>query len=140
MTEESEADKFLKPFKEFQKDAGTAPLLFVDKDGKLLTEEKIKFYSDKMLDMLIDIAGKKKDYGVINATLKTLIEIKKAWHPATLKSINANINTNFSEQLKQFYTVRQAFNNDSKEIIIEEIKKAEKEADTLDEIDKNGGC
>lgn len=132
MTEETKGvDEFLNKFKL----ESTPSVVFIDKEGKLLSEDKIKYYTDKVLDEVLNQAMKRKDFVMLQQTLRSLLDAKKTWYPATQKAISANVNV-FEDQLKAWVSVRQTMNNNSKEVIVEEVKTAEKE---LEEIDANGG-
>jgi hypothetical protein len=98
MVEESKVDKLLA-----KHDVSTIKLY--DSNGKLiktLSEDEIKMYSQELVEYLIDKARTYKDVGMMNAVLKQLIEIKKAYWPATQTSKNLNVNV-FDDQLSKWY-------------------------------------
>ena len=60
------------------------------KELELLSEEKLLENVSKAVDVLMEKMG--NDFGKAAVVARTLLEIKKAWYPATNKNINTNIN------------------------------------------------
>jgi len=119
MGDKNEVDEILSAYK-VDTSKSTSPIFFVDKKGELLSEDKLKVYSDKLLDMLIEQAASKKDFGMMSATLRNLIELKKSWYPAA--QINKNLNVNvFGEQLQTWVKARKQLKDNSDEQINKEI-------------------
>ena len=111
---------------------------FVDKEGKILTEEKLKVYSDAVLDKLIEIASYKNDFKLLSVVLRNLVELKRVWYPATQKSIQANVNL-FSEQLEKWIIARKELaklKGEDNKVIEFEIENAEKATKSSIELEK----
>lgn len=109
-----------------------------DKNGKtirVLSEELIKNYSAELVDFLIDKSREKKDFAMASRVLQQLIEVKKAYWPATQKSLQTNIDI-FDVQLDKWKKARDELKemevqNKSTEQI--QIISGEKELDTINE-------
>ena len=76
---------------------------------RLLDENIIKAYSQELIDFLLDAVRQDKDIKVGEKLLSLLLEIKKAYWPATQKNLNANIGL-FDKQLEQWQDARQTLN------------------------------
>lgn len=91
----------------------------LDKDGnviKTLNEEDLKSLSQEVLGLMINDVRKYKDFGMNNTVLKQLIELKKAWFPATQVSKNLNVNL-FDTQLNKWYEAAKELRKQRKEEI-----------------------
>jgi hypothetical protein len=84
-------------------------------DVVILKEELIKNYSAELIDYLINDTRKHKDFDKANSVLKQLIELKKAYWPATQKSVQSNLDI-FDDKLKKWIEARKKAGNTSKEI------------------------
>ena len=74
---------------------------FYDKDGNIiseLTDEVLKKLSQETLEYMMSDVRRFKDFGMASVIGKQLIELKKAWFPATITSKNLNVNV-FSDQV-----------------------------------------
>jgi len=114
-------DEFLKQYNLINSTSGS--VVITNSDGfiiKVLQEDLIKQYSAELVDFLINNTRKYKDFGMAQATLKQLIEVKKAWWPAAQTNRNLNVNV-FDEQLKKWFEVRQSIKESSKDEIEKEI-------------------
>lgn len=60
------------------------------KELELLSEEKLLENVSRAVDVLMEKMG--NDFGKAAVVARTLLEIKKAWYPATNKNVNTNIN------------------------------------------------
>jgi hypothetical protein len=117
----SEVDAILSRYDE-NKLSNTPEILVLDEHGKLLrvlTEQGLKLITQETVDFLIAEVRRHQDVGMSNALLKQLIELKKAYYPATQKSVQANVDA-FDTQLAKWF-------------------EAKKELTELEQIDKNGG-
>lgn len=106
--------------------SSTSPIFFIDENGHPLSEEKIKVYTGKTLDLLIAELNRKPDLIRASIVLKGLNETKKNWYPATQKNINANIGI-FDDHLKKWLEARKQLPNNSIEEINLEVETIEKE-------------
>lgn len=72
---------------------------------KTFTEEEIAGISKEVLDYLLEDIRKYKDFGMGTKVLQQLIELKKAYFPAT--QVNKNLNVNlFDDQLSKWFIAR----------------------------------
>ena len=109
--------------------SSTSPIFFYDDKGnkeELLSEIKLRFYTDKMVDALITEYNRKPDSLKGNMLLKNLLEAKKIWYPAVQKNVNTNIGI-FDTHLKDWIAARSKLPNSSPEVITLEVATAEKE-------------
>lgn len=99
---ESKVDLLLK-----EADDNKKPVLsvqFLDPDGlliKTLEEEDLKKLSTEVLTFMLSDVRKYKDFGMSSKLLGQMIDLKKAWWPATQKNLNANVDL-FSDQLNEW--------------------------------------
>jgi len=68
---------------------------------KTLNEDEIKLFSKELLDGLLSQSRRYKDFGMMSKLLQQLIDIKKAYWPATQTNKNLNINL-YDEQLEKW--------------------------------------
>jgi len=108
--------------------SSTSPIVFYDASGNILSEDKVKYYSDKVLDLMISDLNRKPDLGKSSIILRHLTDIKKTWYPATQKQINTNVNL-FDKHLKDWIDARKQLPNHNEEQIVIEINQAEKEVE-----------
>lgn len=119
MTEQkTDVDEVLEKFKSTETPSSVT---IYSKDGKVirtLDEEELKSISKEVLEYLLNDVRKYKDFGMAATTLKNIIELKKAWFPAT--QVNKNLNVNlFDDQLSKWYQARKELKQlEGKEAII----------------------
>lgn len=105
----------------------TSPIAFYDSEtNEPLSEKKLKFYTDKLLDALINDFNRKPDFTKNSIVLRHALEAKKIWYPATQKQINTNVNI-FDKHLKDWIEARKQLPNNNQEQIEIEIVNTEKE-------------
>ena len=104
----------------------SSPIFFIDEDNNPLSEEKLKVYTGKTLDLIITELNRKPDLIRASIVLKGLNETKKNWYPATQKNITANVGI-FDEHLKKWLEVRKQLPSNSIEQINLEVKEVEQE-------------
>jgi hypothetical protein len=122
----TEVDEFLDEYnKKNDKNKSTSDII-------ILKEELINKYSAQLVDFLLSQTNKFKDFGMAQATLKQLIELKKAYWPATIKTAQLNVNV-FDEQLKKWAAVRKNIKSSPNEEIVKEVE------EELIAIDAKGG-
>jgi len=109
------------------------------KEVIVLKEELLRTYSAELVDFLLKQTKKYKDFNMAQITLKQIVEVKKAFFPATQKSIVATGDI-FKNQLVQWIEVAQNIDNTkNREEIKNEILVTVDNSYKEDEVDKNGG-
>jgi hypothetical protein len=71
----------------------------------LVTEELLKKYSSELVDVLMGKVRKYNDFGMANALLKQIIDFKKAFWPATQKTITGTAD-DLNKMLDKWKTTR----------------------------------
>ena len=79
----------------------------IDKDGTVivLTEDRIRELTSRFIEKCGDQAVLYEDFGMNTKVVQLLIDIKKAWYPATQKNVNLNVE-NFDNKLKLWMDAR----------------------------------
>jgi len=104
MAEQSEIDKLLGKYRE-EVNESEGPAILI-KDGKRiyqLTEARLKELCARMLE--ICTSQSYDDFNKAAKIVSLVTEVKKAWYPATQKSINTNINE-FDKSLEKWYILQ----------------------------------
>ena len=83
----------------------------------VLKEELIKQYSAELVDFLMDKAMERKDFGMASKVLSQLVEVKKAYWPATQKNVNVGVDI-FDVQLDKWFKAQQIISQNKPEEII----------------------
>ena len=83
-------------------------IIIIKKDGKetVLDERTVRLYTEELIEYLLEEVRSVKDFGKNTKLVQQLIEIKKAYWPATLKSITADVTVPFEKQVEQFLALR----------------------------------
>lgn len=119
MEENSEVDRLLEDIRRKK----TKHLVVFSEEGqvlKKLDEEEIQSLSKEIIDYLIGDIRKYKDFGMSTKVLQQLIDLKKAYWPATQMNKNMNV-TVFDEQLKKWILARQELKDENKEELKNEV-------------------
>jgi hypothetical protein len=106
MTEKTEAEKIIEG----------------QRDVVVLKEDLIKEYSAELVEFLIGQTRRYKDFGMSQATLKQLIELKKAYWPATNKNLQLTATTDFNNLLDKWMEARSTIKVIDKKEIENEVK------------------
>jgi len=98
----SQVDELLESYPDSQQ--SSSPVIIVKKGNLIieLSESTIKNYTIEVLNYVMEDIRKQSDFGKNYGTIRALIELKKAWWPATQKQITTNIDL-FNEKLKSWY-------------------------------------
>lgn len=102
MTDKTEVDMILE---RYNGAATSDSVVLVNQSGaviKALNEEDIKLFTQEVLDLVLSDVRKYKDFGQSTKVLQQLLEIKKAYWPATQVNKNMNINL-FDDALEKWY-------------------------------------
>ena len=91
----------------------------VKKDGEVtvITEEKVLKMLTKLINSMNREAGFRDDFGMNAKLITQLIEVKKAFWPATQKSLQGNID--FNQSLDKWYELQNQLIDKSKEVVYE---------------------
>lgn len=71
----------------------------------VLTERRIRELTSEFIEELGREAKLREDFGMNAKMVKLLIDIKKAWFPATQKSLHASVD--FDKSLEKWYILQQ---------------------------------
>lgn len=87
----------------------------VNKDGKetTITEERLRSIITKLVESMNREAEFRDDFGMNAKLVAQLIEVKKAFWPATQKSLQGNID--FNQSLDKWYDLQSQLIDKSKE-------------------------
>jgi len=94
----------------------------ITKDGKeiVLTENRIRDLTSRFIERCGDEAVLYEDFGMNTKMVQLLIDLKKAWYPATQKNLNLNVE-NFDNKLKTWMEARKELKAAQKEKVFEVV-------------------
>lgn len=112
----SEVDAFLAKF-----DNNSVTL---KKDGQeyVLTDERLRELAAKFLELCQEDASNRRDFGMNAKVVELLVDVKKAFFPATQKSLTASVD--FDKQLESWYLTQKSLLDlakDKKQVVVEVI-------------------
>lgn len=87
----------------------------------VLTEKRIRELTSRFIELVAKQASDYEDFGMLTKTTELLIDIKKAYYPATQKNLNVNVGE-FDSKMQKWLKAR------------EEMKQAQKEGLSVMEI------
>lgn len=123
MSEKSPVDEVLE---KYDIDSET---ITITKDGETyeLSESRIKKLTSKFIEFVNRGAVEADDFGMNAKVVELLIDVKKAYWPATQKSITASVK-DFDKQLDKWYILQ-------RDILEQKKKQKEKEVIVYDMVD-----
>ena len=74
-------------------------------DEVVLTEKRIRNLTSKFIELCATQADDYQDFGMNTKVVELLIDIKKAYYPATQKNLNLNVQ-NFDEKIQKWKAAR----------------------------------
>jgi len=96
-----------------------------------LDEGALKANTQEILNKALDIARQDNDFNILNNVLKALIEVKKAYYPATQKSVQANTSLFDKELAKWFKAQKELRRNEKGESDLITVQHSVKDADGI---------
>lgn len=83
----------------------------------ILTEGRVKELTAKFIEACSLQATKYRDFGMNAKVVELLIDVKKAWWPATQKSLTANVD--FDKELNKWYETQKTLLKEKGEVVVE---------------------